>query len=1004
MTSREQAWQLLIKADDTLELQIEILLWLHTNNIYTCQDTYYKLIEFTKVRLSKNDKDACIALLPLLTSLCIWYLEYGLVPTLSLDIISVIINKYDNLSGNIILALMSEMILVCPAYYLSNVLQVCKLILKKMSCNITVINMLVASILKWMPYPSVLCAEALTIANSLINDVIPKVKWTKEANDSPPKEIFAKLIHFDAHTQFYMESINLLNSLSKEDILSWLKALSKSPIVLHYKYRLILCGLLLENNDLILTKAICDILMQVCQEIIAFSSHMLALVMHKLSKSRDPDEIKYLLLVLPELITIQENVPIITKTLETLLHTAGPLKYFALELYLLIQDRDPRCYRYLSNALMEILQTDQSWYADVTCANVIKKICEKYPERAEELVPLISQILNKCVDTNGSAATALALKGISALCNSSVINVTSVWKVLAPKMKKEKRTIVIKALCEFFGDIPSFPNKSSTTYDNLVYDVLEILWSYVMLNDIKIQEAALKAISLYPLEDIPLKTLPADFKCNLQIPPNISTVDNPDVTAEDVLEYIPGTCWIQALEKINKTVLEAVGNLLISFITNEVKGFLSGIYKWQREPNNFKYLPDKSVIRAVGTYLKRYDKAKPSDETIVMECLRIFAFKYPKPLPNINWSFLHKTIEISENAKKYSLTIACHHSVTSLSARNFVEHYLSMYEDEKDIESLLQSRIHEILYSNLEDLCSAIQIQKLKPFLNVTLSRAMENKSINNDENILLFKIIMESYARTLKHKATNEAIHMHFSTTLGKLLDEVDLTCDRYKPYIPAILTLPIEFIKRTTSPNVWWDTPIQKLKNAIIIRTELALSSGVEMPLNLMDELIDLIATIPEVQSYLLQKIQKIQTQIRSQTYTSDWILNFINHIQVLISELTTGENKIIFYCDIFFVFVICLSGMDCLLTDEHSITSSQHVRARLFPQAMTILAEIQYWKDHVIPQVMDWLHQMRTSCLPESYKSAFYNSLISLKHHPHYNKSWITYLSMKTTIQEM
>lgn len=43
------------------------------------------------------------------------------------------------------------------------------------------------------------------------------------------------------------------------------------------------------------------------------------------------------------------------------------------------------------------------------------------------------------------------------------------------------------------------------------------------------------------------------------------------------------------------------------------------------------------------------------------------------------------------------------------------------------------------------------------------------------------------------------------------------------------------------------------------------------------------------------------------------------------------------------------------------------------------------------------MEWLHLMRTSPLPELYKSAFHNSLISLKHHPHYNKNWFTYLSI-------
>ncbi|KAL2741968.1 focadhesin isoform X1 [Vespula maculifrons] len=992
---KEKAWQLL-KSSNALELQIEILLWLRTNDVDTCLETYYKIFGFTMVSLSKNDKDICIALLPLLLSVCISFLEHGFDPVVNLDTISTIINKYDNLSGNILLALMSEMIVICPGYYLFNVLQLCELVLNKMSCNITLINVLIASILKWMPYPSVLCAEALAIANALINKAVTEVKWTKEVNNPLSEEIFAKLIHFDPHIQFYTESIDVLNTITESNILLWLKTLSKSPIDLRYKYRLILSGLFLQSEDVILTKAICDILMQITKEVIIFASHMLPLIMHKLSKSRDPDELKYLLLTLPELVIIKENVPIVNRTLQTLFHSEGPLKYFALELYLTMNDRDPRCYRYLSSALMETSQNDKSWYADVTCAKVIKHICEERPECAEELAPLISQILNKCGDTNGSAATALALKSISALCRSSVISIASVWKVLAPKMKKEKRTIVMKTLCEFFGDIPFFLNKNSIAYDTLITDVLEILWSYVIQNNPEISEAALKAIAMYRIEDIPLKMLPDDFQYS-------TTTSQSDTSASsntkpvNISPALLNTCWIKMLEKVNKMVLNAAGNVLISFITNEVKNFRSGIYNWPHgEPNNFKYLPERSIIRVVGEHVRRIDGTKPFNENVAIECLRIFAFKYPKPLPNINWNFLHKTSEISHKAKEYSLTIACHHSVISSSARNFVEHYLSMFESDKNIKDLLESKEHEILYSNLEILCEAMQIQKIKPFLDVTLSYAVINLFSDDGTNVILFKNIMHSYARALKNEKINDAIRTLLSTTLSNLLDEIDLTQDYYKPYISAILALPVEYIERMTSPDVWWETPLKKLKNAVIIRAELAINNDIEMPLNCMNELIDLVSALPSVQLYLLQEVQRVQTEVKFKMYTSDWVIDFLNRVQVIIPEISEEDQRILFYCDVFFVSIICFSGMDCIIMDTYSIISSQHVRARLFPKAMAMLADIQYWKDNIIPQVMEWLHLMRTSPLPELYKSAFHNSLISLKHHPHYNKNWFTYLS--------
>ncbi|KAI4503769.1 hypothetical protein M0802_001172 [Mischocyttarus mexicanus] len=991
---KEKTWQL-IELSNALELRIEILLWLRTNDIDTCLETYYTISGFAMASLSKNDKDICIALLPLLSSVCIWFLEHGFDPIANLNTISTIINKYDNLSGNIILALISEMIVICPVFYLTNVLQLCELVLNKMSCNITMVYMLIASILKWMPYPSVLSAEALTKAHTLINKALVEVKWTKEASNPFPEGILAKLLHFDAYIQFYTESVDLLNTITDKNILSWLKMLSKSPIDLRYKYRLILSGLFLQSKNAIITKAIGDILMQIAKEIIVFASHMLPLIMHRLSKSRDPDELKYLLLILPELVITKENVVFINKTLQTLFHSEGPLKYYALELYSTMNDRDSRCYQYLSSALIKTLQTDQSWYADITCAKVIKHICEERPECAEELVPLISQILNKCVDTSGSTATALALKSISALCSSSVIHFSSVWKVIAPKMRKEKRTIVIKTLCEFFGNIPSFPNKNSYTNETLINDILKILWSYAIQNDPEISEAALKAIALYRLEDIALETLPDDFICDITTPQSSKSTST-DIESNNIFQHIPGTCWIKMLEKVNKTTLNAAGNILISFITQEVISFRSGIYNWPYgEPNDFKYLPERSIIRTVGEHLRRIDTTKSFNENVALECLRIFAFKYPKPLPNINWNFLRKIAEISNKAKEYCLTIACHHSVISLSARNFVEDYLSMYDYDEGIKNLLECKEHEILYSNLEILCEAMQIQKIRPLLDATLTHVMANLSSDDDTNVILFKNIMHSYASALKNETINDAIRTLLSTTLDNLLDQIDLTQDHYKPYISAVLALPVEHIERMTSPNVWWEIPVKKLKNAITIRAELSISS-ILMPLNWMNELINLIATMPSVQLYLLQEIQRVQTEVRSKIYTVDWAMDFINRIQALIPEISESNQQIIFYCDIFFISIIYLSGMDCIIMDTNSIISSQHVRARLFPQAIARLADLHHWKDQMIPQVMEWLHQMRKSPIPELYKSTFHNSLISLKHHPHYYKKWFTYLT--------
>lgn len=61
----------------------------------------------------------------------------------------------------------------------------------------------------------------------------------------------------------------------------------------------------------------------------------------------------------------------------------------------------------------------------------------------------------------------------------------------------------------------------------------------------------------------------------------------------------------------------------------------------------------------------------------------------------------------------------------------------------------------------------------------------------------------------------------------------------------------------------------------------------------------------------------------------------------------------DKIQFYCDILFISVISLSGIDSMLMKEDLLIKSQNIKIKLFPQALTIIFERQDWK-HAIPQV--------------------------------------------------
>lgn len=422
-------------------------------------------------------------------------------------------------------------------------------------------------------------------------------------------------------------------------------------------------------------------------------------------------------------------------------------------------------------------------------------------------------------------------------------------------MRKEKRTVVLESLCELFADIPSYPFRVSDDYDTFIIDIVTHLWGYAICEDTRIAEAAFKALRSYHLERVPLSALPSDFRAGLVVSRAYSekTTDEID-KSEDMLPYIPGTCWIQMLKNVNKNVLSAAGDLLIFYIENELSGFRSRIYSWpQGEPHNYKYLPERSVIRAIGEYLRRSNKADPSNQRIIMECLRILAYKYKKPLPNIKWDFLNEIMQISEEAKEYSLSIASRHCQISVSAKLLMEGFLLMYTSASEAGRLLLNEKHLVFYSNLDELCQAIQPNSLKQFLETSLDYIIEKISFNDEKSVSLFNHIVSSYATALKSNVILIGNRTLLTSMLEKILEKIDLTSKYFEKYLIAIMELLDKDIERMTSPSIWFEVTPKKLKNTITVRTEIAFRECNSItlfnsPITWLNEPINIAASNPE------------------------------------------------------------------------------------------------------------------------------------------------------------
>lgn len=418
-------------------------------------------------------------------------------------------------------------------------------------------------------------------------------------------------------------------------------------------------------------------------------------------------------------------------------------------------------------------------------------------------------------------------------------------------MRKEKRTMILDSLCELFANISSYQFRSIDDYESFFNDAVTLLWSYVIGEDARIAKSALKALRFYSFAQIPLKALPPDFVSDLVLPQAYlrkTATDKP----EESLQYVPGSCWIHMLKKVNTSARTTAGDLLIVYIEEELSTFKSRIYNWpQGEPRDFKYLSERSVIRAVGEYVRRGDKTDSSNHRISTECLRIFAHKYTKPLPNVKWDFLESTMQMSGEAKEYGLSIATRNSCVSQSAVQLVENFLSKYKDynksASDIGQLLLNEKHMVFYSNLCELCQAFQSQDLKPFLETSLDYVIDKISLNDEKGVTLFNHIMLSYATALRSDEVHVGNRTLLSILLERVFDKIDLTSKGLEEYFTAVMEMSVKDVERMISPNIWWEITTRKMRNAIAIATELAFRKFTDTPLVWLNELIDVVASNP-------------------------------------------------------------------------------------------------------------------------------------------------------------
>ncbi|XP_067002022.2 focadhesin [Anabrus simplex] len=1001
---RRQTWELLLrlKLPETNDFLMEILSWLLMNSESDLESTASLYIELAGVAAEKKDSVLCAAMAPSLASLAQQLVCLGHDPRSCIVLLAQLL-QFGQEASSCVLMMMSEMIGLCPAIYLVDVFTLCKCIVEQKSCNLMAIKMLECALLQWLVYPSYLTGDAVQLGGDILALIGDIQAFGCHSGRLFANKLFGILRPIDSRVNFCAHLCRLAEAWQGNlgPIEDWLERVANTPLVFCGKLQLFLSALFVHNFEQIdVRKKSFRILLKLVEQQNDLSGNMLTLILYKLAEETEPKMQLELLRGLTQMAVQKENITLILHTLETLKNRGG-LRSLVIDLYVRLWKVEPRCYPYLEKMLQETVKDDEdSWEFEIAKASAIKQICETRPELySAELVSMLSKILTRCGDSEGSLASSLALEGISALCKAEIVDITTTYKALAPKLNRDKRPTVVKSWCEFLGVVPSI-RCPTQEYEKLVVEVIMRLWSYVTNSeDISIVNAALSSLSKFNLDQLSLRTLPECYRQGLKLPSSYAkTPVDAARKPEDVLPYIPGECWMQLLQNIKPTALEAAGNMLINWINTELESFhlLSG----RTEPASYSHLPPGAVSRAIVHYLIK--PFVPEQRLVVKECLRILCHKYSKLFPPLEWIFLQDFLQ-EPDFQEYCLTLLARQAQKSPSARKLLEDFVSGLEP-----SMKTKREVLVLFSNLSDLCNSIPPNILKPFIEKSLHTAFEFALNGNSET----KVESEAHLRQLlshvKTTLQKEDIHDANRATLSiiaeGLLERLDVENPFFAMYVECAVELPVKHLERMSSPSVWWEVTPEKLRLAVKIRSALAQRTDTEVPLVWLNECIDATASLSGEHTNVLKTIAPVMVTCRGNDSNCPWTLELMGQIQVTINAKSDSDKQqvLTFLYDVFMTTAIVMSGHECLASTLETIATSREVRLQLFPQALSTLVTYDQWQSFAA-QVTDWLfHMCNCKTVSPLYSKAFYQALVSLRHSNNYKESaaWMHFIDSRPT----
>ena len=531
-----------------------------------------------------------------------------------------------------------------------------KILERESKVSKAVLGCLLAAFLQGLPHRKRLPQSV----NGLVKKLLSLVRNCDTDEDSWEDKFEGDLVKdgafFLADEADAIESLRLIYATkSARDVQEWISGLNKSSVSRSPSLFRLLTSRVIVDQDTDVVKRSFSLIVQSCQENPLLSHGVITAAMHKLANQQTDPEVQISILQqLPALAKDKSCISFILQLVNSLGSRPG-LAPLRLHLFFRLWQTENRVYPYLKRALEEPAP-EASVAADVRLskARVVRDVCRARPSaHGADLLPLLSGILNECVADAGaeSAPAAVAtMEGIAGLCREGVIDIRTTAEMLSPKLWEDHREAVVGGFLKILELVPTF-GLTSDAYLEFRKSTLGRLWKRLSTEqNPAVRKALFKSVACFQHQDHTLAMLPSMAKEELRFPSNYQPpADGPPQRPEDVLTFVPGSCWIRMICLSSEEDLEGYLVVAKKLFKEEILGLPRGSYFLPpsmrdkgEEPSSYNGLPESSILRAATVHLLWAAGGAAGSKSRTRAVAGLLAEDVGRPLPPFDWVLLQR--------------------------------------------------------------------------------------------------------------------------------------------------------------------------------------------------------------------------------------------------------------------------------------------------------------------------------------------------------------------------